>query len=128
MCIRDSYQEGLAINRDLARVEYAREHGIAGELNFNPETLVVELHLANVLPTPPLLHLEILHPTDQARDQRLTLHPALDNVFVGRTASSLDGRFYLRLEPAGDKVKGWRLRGTLVAGIHGTATARLGAD
>lgn len=124
----DYYKEGLAINRELARDEYAREHGVAGELNFDPGTLVVELHLANVLPPPPVLRLEILHPTDQTRDQVLTLHHGIDNVFVGKAASSLDGRFYLLLEPPPGEASSWRLRGTLVAGINGTATARLGAD
>ncbi|MBP8925858.1 MAG: FixH family protein [Pseudomonadales bacterium] len=124
----DYYKEGLAINRELARADYAREHGIAGELNFDPGTLAVELHVANVLPTPPILRLEILHPTDQARDQVLTLHHSVDNVFIGKAASLLDGRFYLLLEPAPDEARSWRLRGTLVAGLNGTATARLGAD
>ncbi len=124
----DYYKEGLAINRELARDVYAREHGIAGELDFDPATLVVELHLANVLPTPPVLRLEILHPTDQTRDQVLTLHHGVDNVFIGKAASALDGRFYLLLEPAPGEARSWRLRGTLVAGLNGTATAPLGAD
>nr|MBP6228693.1 FixH family protein [Pseudomonadales bacterium] len=77
----DYYKEGLAINRDLARAQYAREHAIAGVLSFDAATLAVELQLDNALPTTPGLRLEILHPTDQARDQVLTLLRAGDNIF-----------------------------------------------
>lgn len=124
----DYYKEGLAINRDLARGEYAREHAIAGVLSFDATTLAVELQLDNASPTLPGLRLEVLHPTDQARDQVLTLLRAGDNIFIGKAAAPIDGKFYLLLEPAHGEAHLWRLRGTLVADVSGISTARLGAD
>ncbi len=116
----DYYKEGLAINRDLARAQYAREHAIAGVLSFDAATLAVELQLDNALPTTPGLRLEILHPTDQARDQVLTLLRAGDNIFAGKAAASLDG------------VKGamlpWILRRLNERGYSTTATDANSAD
>jgi hypothetical protein len=124
----DYYKEGLAINRDLARDEFARRHGISGVLRFDSETLAIEVRLDSALAPPPGLRLEILHPTDKARDQVIRMYHLAGNVFGGKASDSLDGRYYLLLEPVADDRTAWRVRGTLVTGHLGVSTARLDAD
>ena len=126
----DYYKEGLAINRRLEQEAHARELGISGELRYDTTTLGLELHLAGPVLAAKQLSLAILHPTDDEKDQAVTLHAAGQGVFLGKAAAPVDGKRYLMLQPEDSADGGaWRLRGTLVPPAGAAIeTVQLGAQ
>jgi hypothetical protein len=115
----DYYKEGLAINRRLEQEAYAREHGISAELRYDPATLGLELRLVGAARADAQLTLSIVHPTDDHRDQTISLQAAGDGLFLGKATESLDGKRYLLLQHGEAGANAWRLRGTLLPDAAG---------
>lgn len=122
----DYYKEGLAINRRLEQEARARERGISAELRYDPATLALELRLDGIAIADPQVVLAIVHPTDDSRDQSLTLAAAGNGLFLGKAAAPLDGKRYLMLDH-GKGAGSWRVRGTLVPAAEGSTVTRLDA-
>jgi hypothetical protein len=119
MVTKDYYKEGLAINQDLKRLDYARQMGLNGELLVTG--LLVELKLkaapdgesaTNGQP----LKLTLLNMGLPNRDQEITLVPNGKGLWRGQlTAPENKGRWQVHLQGAD-----WYLS-RMVDGLEGKA-------
>lgn len=114
----DYYQQGMSINRSLARDEVAASYGLHAQVAFQPDGAVqVTLHAARDYAWPASIKLQLAHPTVAERDRHIDLQAMQ---LSGQTATyhapatgKLDGVAYrLILQGAGDK---WRLTGKMNA-------------
>ena len=106
----DYYKDGLAINEVLAEDRRAGELGISADVVF--DTLSGEVLVSLEGDTSGQgLHLLLIHPVDEERDQDIALTP----LGAGRFRADLEAipshRFYVRLQ--GPPEEGWRLSGEL---------------
>ena len=89
--------------------------GIAGTLDYDPETGAITLSLDQALPgDPSVLALRVTHPTLPDQDQAIQLTPLDETRFVGR-ASSLSAPHTgncncARLTPLGESRAAWCYR------------------
>lgn len=68
----DYYRQGLAVNRDIARDQAARDLGIAGEVHLLPG--LVRVTLRSTARLPDRVTLRFVHPTRASEDR--VVHPA----------------------------------------------------
>lgn len=118
----DYYQQGLAINRLLARDRRAHELHIAAVAEFAGGE--VRVRLASPLPPPAQLRLHIQHPTRASDNREVRLLPRGAGVYAGESGEPLpdaQGR-QLVIE---DRPGGWRIAGVLE---RGQSAARLQAS
>jgi len=107
----DYYKEGLAINKDAARVETAHRLGVVAELALHPDSGEVDVQLNDVaLGQLDHLTLALIHPTRSNRDQRISLTAAGGHRYVGRIAALEAANWRVSLEPP---ARNWRLSGRL---------------
>ena len=98
----DYYQQGLSINRVLAREDAARRLGISGEVEFEPGKLKVTL----TGDAPEALFVHLAHATRAGHDQRLRLAPAGGGLYEAELASLPRGRWRAAIEDPGAR---WRI-------------------
>lgn len=121
------YKDGLAINRRLEQDHRAQDLGIAAELRFDLEVGDILLDITGLEQDPEQLQLEIIHPTTNVYDVKVTLHQLQGNRYRGDLDNSLSFRQYLRLTPVGDINKvAWRLNGEV--NFKESQTAKLGGQ
>ena len=92
----DYYREGLAIHRDAARVEAARQLGLKGRLTYREQQgeVLIEINDAPIGHYPEL-ELQIVHPTRPNRDQTVAMTPVAPNHYRGRLDSLEPGNWRL---------------------------------
>lgn len=94
----DWYEDGKAINQDLARSDTAVRLGLKADIRLDPETGEVLLKLNSREPVQATtLNLHFVHATIKERDQSLVLHQLLGNEYRGQLARPLDGVFQIEL-------------------------------
>jgi hypothetical protein len=103
----DYYQQGLAINRVIARDEAASKLGISATLRFNEERDRVRVTLAGAsLDQPP--RLKLIHATRAGEDQAVALVAIAPGVYEGAVKRGRAGAWRVHLEDAPGT---WRLTG-----------------
>lgn len=120
--VSDDYsKEGRGINLELARDERAVELGLKAELNFEEQTIRVNLQGHDVAGNVPYLVLNLFHPTLEGKDRTIQLSPVNEHAFSGMMPHEMNGRWYLDLRgPDND----WRLKGEVT--LPSSATLELG--
>jgi hypothetical protein len=109
----DYYKQGLAVNKQLARVHKAKELGLQGEIEIESHAGgAVRVDLRGQSAAKDDLVLTLSHPTRAGLDQRVTLQPAGNDVYVGRIGALPAGRWHVSVESASGQ---WRIRGELQA-------------
>ncbi|MDZ7854032.1 MAG: FixH family protein [Halomonas sp.] len=106
----DYYEQGLAINEQLAKQEHAQALGLEAIMRVDDRTgdIVVDLQGER---RPERLHLALIFPTDSDRDRSLTLEHVREGRYVGMVDERLNYRWYLQLQPAEGQNAEWRLTG-----------------
>lgn len=114
----DYYQQGMSINRSLARDEVAMHYGLHAQVNFQADGAVqITLHTEQSHAWPASINLQLAHPTLAEHDRHIELKAtqlsALSATYQGAASGKLDSVAYrLTLQGAGDK---WRLTGRMNA-------------
>jgi hypothetical protein len=107
----DYYKEGLGIYRDADSAALADALGIAGGLGLDVETGAVSLTLDRPVDgLPPILNLEVFHPTRPNNDQLIQLTRVSSDHYVGRVEPMLPANWKLSLEPEDGS---WKIVGRL---------------
>lgn len=101
----DYYRAGLAIQKDLSRLERARALQVRGQLRMQADGLSIELHGAS----PSHVELRWLHPTDQSADRTLQVHAQSPGQYRLTMPPLPPGRWQVRVD-ADD----WRLGARLL--------------
>lgn len=107
----DYYRDGLAINRELALDDRARELGLTATVIFDAVSGEVIVQLADTGEVAKTLGLLLVHPVDASRDRTLALHGIGAGRYRADLESMPEGRFYLRLQPGEEGL--WRLNGEI---------------
>lgn len=104
--VRDNYyREGLAINRELAAIDEARNQHLSARIHWHENRLEVEL---NQPVTAPQLTLNLIHQLHSKLDRQVILHPLSDQLYSAELAPPQRGIWSLELR--GGETP-WRLRG-----------------
>ena len=105
----DWYKDGKAINMELARDDYATALSIGATIQFDHNTVIVDITGRYAIPAealPSELSLGFSHPTVAGKDVNLVLKKQAGNRYQSELTGNLAGRYYVEL---GGKL--WRLRG-----------------
>jgi len=118
LVVDDYYRDGLAINQTLEKDQRAAALNLRAELTFDFPRHELRLRLTGDLSPLPALQLQLLHPTDNTRDDRVLLTGIGGANYAGELTTSFQHRYYLRLQPAslqGEPATdaAWRLNGEL---------------
>jgi len=116
----DYYKEGLAIHKDAAQVQSARELGVTAQLQLDASRgrVVVQLNDA-AIGSVEQLTLSVDHPTRPFRDQQVQLSRTDPGRYVGELVDLEDANWKLSLAPPAGP---WRISGRLaVPQQHSTA-------
>lgn len=105
----DWYQDGKAINQDLARSDKALALGLAADIRLDSDTgeVMMTVTSASHAALPDILHLDLVHATQNTRDQHLVMHRAHDGRYLGQLTRLPEGTFQVELS-----TRDWRLTGT----------------
>lgn len=93
----DWYQDGKAINENVARTQAALDQGVVAKLQMDEGSGEVMLQLTSRSPLPETLSLNFTHATQGHRDQYLTLSLIDNGRYIGHLARPLDGLFNIDL-------------------------------
>lgn len=121
LVVDDYYKDGLAINRQLEKIERAKGLGITATLGIQDTHLTVILQGAPELEEVTLM---LSHPLEADQDIELTLKRIAPATYYTALPAAIDGRWHWRLEGAGQASAedGWRVDGVLEPGdIHAGA-------
>ncbi len=105
----DYYKVARGMNIDTSKADAAQALGLAADLRLDTLTGDINLRLSGRLDSyPPILHMNIIHPTHQKYDQILILR-GVDGkgLYTGSLEGHLSGKRYLSLAP--DDAS-WQLR------------------
>lgn len=104
----DYYKQGLAVNQRKQRDAAALARGLSAEVQQDAAAGLLRLRLSGQPPFPPVLQLQLIHPTRAGGDRTLTLAQVEGGLYQSALAESLTGRW--RVEIAGPDAD-WRLVG-----------------
>jgi hypothetical protein len=104
----DYYTQGLGINRQLARGEYAKARNISAKAEFSGDN--VRVVVSADTPLPPTLKLRIVHPTRAGEDREIILVALEGGEYSGKLPALSHEARQLVLE---DPVSTWRIEGIL---------------
>lgn len=96
LVVDDYYKAGLAINDQIQLQKNAQTYGYAATLSRLPDNRLF-LKFDNAVPESEELSLKWTHPTDSAKDFKITLHRQIDGSFQNKSKQEFSGRWYLRL-------------------------------
>lgn len=102
----DYYKRGLAINRTLERVEFARTMELQAELAMQGSSVSVAMTAREGVSLPQRLRLILVHPTRGGLDQVVELERDGEGRYRGASREVAAGRWNILLE---DAEKMWRL-------------------
>jgi hypothetical protein len=109
----DYYKQGLAVNKQLARIHKAKELGVQGGIEIESHAGgAVRIDLRGRPGVKTDLVLMLSHPTRAGLDQRIQLQSAGNEVYVGRIGPLPPGRWHVSVESAAEQ---WQIRGELQA-------------
>lgn len=109
----DYYTQGLAINRELAREQHARDLAVAATLRFDEDGGHVRVILTTNGPMPAALKLSLLPLARTAEGQDIRLAPLAPGVFEGSMKRPQAGKWDVELE---DGAATWHLEGAWRSG------------
>jgi len=104
----DYYKQGLSINRQLARGDYARAKNISANAEFAGDS--VRVAVSADTPLPQTLKLHIVHPTRAGEDREIVLVASRAGEYAGKLPLLSHEARQLVLE---DPVSTWRIEGNL---------------
>lgn len=108
--VDEYYRDGLAINRQLAKIQRAEQLGISARLNFSDNSVAVSVTGPVEAPS---LSLLLSHPLESDRDFQLRLQRTAQGRYRGTLTRAVSPRWHWTLElPEAD---GWRLDGSVTA-------------
>ena len=113
----DYYKQGLAIHRDAAKVEQARQLGVNARVELTDGRIIVQLNEAAVGQLDSL-NLLLYHPTVADKDQRLRLARSGDRRYEAALATLAPANWRLQVEPESSL---WRIRGRMPLPEQNTA-------
>ena len=96
LVVDNYYEAGRGINRALAREHLAQRLGVRADLRLDTLTGQVDLHLLGDS-QPEQLTLNLISPTQPARDRSLLLRRATPEHYVGQLAEPIEGRRLVEL-------------------------------
>lgn len=99
----DYYKQGMAINRTLARTDRAKALGMAAQVNFSAERIMVALK--SDVDLPGKVRVTIAHPTRSGQDQTVLLQ-GTGGIFQGALAPLTPGRWQVIVT---DEASSWRM-------------------
>lgn len=100
LVVDEYYKEGLAINRTLAKQQYAQQFAITALAEYDPATGTLAVSMNGQLEQQPAqLRLKLVHPTLANLDQELLLLPAPDHRYITNLAVTQKGNWHVILEP-----------------------------
>ena len=102
----DYYKRGLAMNRDLSRLDAARALGLTAQLRLTGGGVEARLASHERAPLPPQLTLRMTHATLPGYDQTLSLAQAQPGVYRAVLPALKAGRYHLALESGPWKLLG----------------------
>lgn len=108
----DYYKKGLAIYKDAAQAQTARQLGLKARLRYSVERPAVAIRLNDAaIGDLASLVLVAFHPTRSHQDRRLVLRRTAPNHYVGDLQQPLTpANWHISLEPPGGT---WRLSGRI---------------
>lgn len=107
----DYYKEGLAIHMDAARVETARQLGLAGQLELVGDGQRVQVRLNDAaIGNIDSLTLSLSHPTRPNHDQLVVLTAQGDRLYAGDIEPLAPANWRIALAPPAND---WRIGGRL---------------
>lgn len=124
--VRDNYyKDGLAINRELAATERARQMNLSAELVWRQGDASVEVTLTGEPVAAAELSLSFIHPRAAAQDVELTLRAVSERSYSAALPAAvpeaLNGSWELSLSPT--VAADWQLRGQI--DFHQQRSAKL---
>lgn len=109
------YRDGLAINQRLEQDQQALQMGLSADVRVDNESgelfIMIRGSDDNMEIPNQQLFLQLLHPTDEKRDQDLVVTLMGPNRYRVDLEAKLSNRYYLRLLPEPDRE--WRLNGEM---------------
>ena len=107
----DYYKEGLAVHRDAARFEMARQLDVQAAVKVDQRSGTIEVELNDApVGNLPNLNLTFFHPTRSNNDHQVTLSRIDGNRYVGKTADLSSANWRLSIDPPGLT---WRITGRM---------------
>jgi hypothetical protein len=108
LVVDEYYKDGLAINRQLEKLQLAQDMGITASLRFEGASVIVET-------SGPVgdsgLSLFLSHPLEADRDFRVELTAIAPGFFTARLQDDIEPRWHWRLEAQAPPA--WRLDGVV---------------
>ena len=107
----DYYKKGLAIHKDAAQVQAARQLGLKASLRYSVANSAVEVYL-NDAPVGDLASLNFVafHPTRSHQDRRLVMRRAERGRYIGKLQALTPANWRISIEPPGGT---WRITGRI---------------
>lgn len=107
----DYYKQGLAVGQRMERDTEAGVRQLYARGSMLADSLAIEVNVSqrDAAPSlPPLLNLQVVHPTRAGSDQDIPLAHQGGGLYRGTLARPLQGRWHVQLE---DPDRHWRLTG-----------------
>lgn len=105
------YKKGLAIHKDAAQVQTARNLGVRAKLRYSIGDAAVEVVLNDAaIGEVTSLNLLAFHPTRSQQDRKLVMQRVAPGRYVGKLGSLAPANWRLSLEPPNGT---WRITGRL---------------
>ena len=108
LVVDEYYKDGMAINRQLEKKEYARELGIAAQLKFSAHSVAVTVTGEVNNNT---LYLRLSHPLEADQDFTVELTAVEPGFYAGILQREIMARWHWTLENGDERA--WRLDGTV---------------
>lgn len=108
MVVDEYYKDGLAINRQLEKIERAEQLGISADLTIGGEQVIMELSQDAGSGE---LVLKLSHPLESDRDFQLVLQPSGDGTYRAPLEHTVEPHWHWTLTRTGDMP--WRVDGSL---------------
>jgi len=96
LVVDDYYKKALNINRDLKKIEFARQQGLSANLDLTGNQLKLMLSLKNKkLKIPPTLKLLFIHPANSEKDFSVTMvQPSTEYQYSSYIDNKLQQKMY----------------------------------
>lgn len=102
------YKDGLAINRELAADEHARQLAISAQMDIDPQVRQLQLKLSGNLALPAQVIVHFIHPFSASNDFTATMVAVAPGEYRAQYPASLNGRWTVEITSA--TTPAWRVR------------------
>jgi len=94
----DYYKDGLAINQRLDKKHNAKSEQLKAYLTFQPDGNILDIRIQNLnTKDQPSLHLALIHPTLENRDQSVDLTLTPQQTYFAKLAQKPKGFYYAQI-------------------------------